>query len=76
MFSAAKLLAKTIWKSKTFHPHFAKFSTFESYFSGFIGVTGILSRHNFPLGARLNFGVRNFPKFFPAEELLAKVKCK
>ena len=42
IISAAYLLAKTIWKSMTFLPHFAKFSTLKGYFSAFIGATGML----------------------------------
>ena len=66
IFSTAELLAKTIWKSMTFQPHFAKFSTLKGYFSGFIGATGILFMYNFLQGARLSFGYNKFSKFFSA----------
>ena len=64
--STAELLAKTIWKSMTFLPHFAKFSTLKGYFAGFIGATGILFMYNFLQGNRLSFGFNKFSKNFPA----------
>ena len=75
-FSAAELLAKTIWKSMTFHPHFAKFSNLKGYSSGFIDGTGIHFEYDFLQGPKLSFSLKNFSKFFSAEELLAKMNWK